>query len=98
MNIAPLVPYLFLVSFSAWFSFSACCCWRCGRSWAELAVLRRRSYPPPCIDIARLFQFSLFLPTSTKRKREKKDFAGLRNVFSFFFSMSWVRTYHHPPV
>src|SRR6266542_5894983 len=82
MNIAPLVPYLFLVSFSAWFSFSACCCWRCGRSWAELAVLRRRIYPPPCIDIARLFQFSLF-PTH-KEKERKERLRGPEECFFFF--------------
>src|SRR6266699_2016223 len=96
MNIAPLLPYLFLVSLSAWFSFSACCCWRCGRSWAELAVLRRRSYPPPCIDIARLFQFSLF-PTHIHKEKERKErLRGPEECF-FFFLLNELGPHLPPP-
>jgi hypothetical protein len=46
--------------------------------------------PPPTIDIARLFQFFVFLPTSlpTKRQRERK-----RKVFrsDLFFSFSFLQ-------
>jgi hypothetical protein len=73
-------------------------CWPCAVVVCPVAArLRRRPCPPPTIDIARLVQGLLFLPTFLPTRREKRkkgrSFAG--NLFSLLFQIVGSGT--HPP-